>query len=205
MSDVILQGFQVLCDIADGFAGLGSKVTEMLHDSYAGKGVLTWGLSPVNHRNSVSQSIHCFYLFTRSLFSFCFISVQTPMTDFYHLLNCVLGTVHLARHSSLFCPLTLRGGLGIRPSSPVTFPYLNCDVCFLFLITSSVVFIECNTFICFLWCSLLQPSLWYHSSAVLALALDALTVPYRLRDNSVPMWQVSDALAVSGRKVSTHC
>lgn len=143
-----LQGFQVLCDIADGFAGLGSKVTEMLHDSYAGKGVLTWGLSPVNHRNS------------------------TPMTDFYHLLNCVLGTVHLARHSSLFCPLTLRGGLGIRPSSPVTFPYLNCD-----------------------------PSLWYHSSAVLALALDALTVPYRLRDNSVPMWQVSDALAVSGRKV----
>lgn len=46
-----------------------------------------------------------------------------------------------------------------------------------------------------------QPSLWYHSSAVLALALDALTLPYRMRDNSTPMYQVAEALAVSGRKV----
>lgn len=143
-----LQGFQVFCDLADGFSGLGSKVSEMLQDSYSGRGVLTWGLAPVNHPNS------------------------TPMKDLYHLLNCTLGTVHLANHSSLFCPVTLRGGLGLRPAAPVTFPYLNYD-----------------------------PSLWYHSSAVLALALDALTVPYRLRNNSVPMWQVSDTLAVSGRKV----
>lgn len=143
-----LQGFQVFCDLADGFSGLGSKVTEMLQDSYSGRAVLTWGLAPVNHPNS------------------------TPMKDLYHLLNCTLSTVHLANHSSLFCPLTLRGGLGLKPTSPVTFPYLNYD-----------------------------PSLWYHSSAVLALALDALTVPYRLRNNSVPMWQVSDTLTVSGRKV----
>lgn len=143
-----LQGFQVFCDLADGFSGLGSKVTEMLQDSYSGRGILTWGLAPVNHPNS------------------------TPMKDLYHLLNCTLGTVNLANHSSLFCPFTLRGGLGLRPTSPVTFPFLNYD-----------------------------PSLWYHSSAVLALALDALTVPYRLRNNSVPMWQVSDTLAVSGRKV----
>lgn len=143
-----LQGFQVFCDLADGFSGLGSKVTEMLQDSYSGRGVLTWGLAPVNHPNS------------------------TPVKDLYHLLNCTLATVHLANQSSLFCPLTLRGGLGLRPSSPVTLPFLNYD-----------------------------PSLWYHSSAVLALALDALTVPYRLRDNSVPMWQLPDSLAVSGRKV----
>ncbi|KAJ0054917.1 hypothetical protein NL108_007121 [Boleophthalmus pectinirostris] len=143
-----LQGFQVFCDLADGFSGLGSKVMEMLQDSYSGRGILTWGLAPVNHPNS------------------------TPMKDLYHLLNCTLGTVHLSSHSSLFCPMTLRGGLGLRPTSPVAFPYLNYD-----------------------------PSLWYHSSAVLALALDALTVPYRLRDNSVPMWQLSDTLAVSGRKV----
>lgn len=143
-----LQGFQVFCDLADGFSGLGSKITEMLQDSYSGRGILTWGLAPVNHPNS------------------------TPMKDFYHLLNSTLGTVHLANHSSLFCPFTLRGGLGLRPTSPVTFSYMNYD-----------------------------PTLWYHSSAVLALALDALTVPYRLRNNSVPMWQVSDALTVSGRKV----
>ncbi|KAM3595758.1 uncharacterized protein V6R79_002397 [Siganus canaliculatus] len=143
-----LQGFQVLCDLADGFAGLGSKVTEMLQDSYGGRGILTWGLSPVSHSNS------------------------TPMKDLYHQLNCTLGTIHLANNSSFFCPLTLRGGLGRRPSSPMAFPHLTYD-----------------------------PSLWYHSSAVLALALDALTLPYRLRNNSVPMWQVADTLAVSGRKV----
>ncbi|XP_040909005.1 protein misato homolog 1 [Toxotes jaculatrix] len=143
-----LQGFQVLCDIADGFAGLGSKVTEMLQDSYGGRGILTWGFAPVSHPNS------------------------SPVKDFYHLLNCTLATSHLANHSSFFCPLTLRGGLGRRPSPPTAFPHLNYD-----------------------------PSQWYHSSSILALALDALTVPYRLRNNSVPMWQVADTLAVSGRKV----
>ncbi|KAM7384610.1 hypothetical protein PAMA_011797 [Pampus argenteus] len=143
-----LQGFQVLCDLADGFAGLGSKVTEMLQDSYGGRGILTWGLAPVSHPDS------------------------TPMKDLYHQLNCTLGTVQMANHSSFFCPLTLRGGLSRRPSSPVAFPHLNLD-----------------------------PSLWYHSSSVLALALDALTVPYRLRNNNVPMWQVADALTMSGRKV----
>lgn len=56
-------------------------------------------------------------------------------------------------------------------------------------------------------CCLHQPSLWYHSSAVLALALDALTLPYRMRNNSTPMWQVAETLAVSGRKVAPcrHC
>ncbi|CAN9503542.1 unnamed protein product [Ophioblennius macclurei] len=143
-----LQGFQLLCDLADGFAGLGSKVTEMLQDSYGGRGILTWGLAPVSHPGS------------------------TPVKDLYHLLNCALGTVHMSSHSSFFCPLTLRGRLGRTSPSPPTFPYLNYN-----------------------------PSLWFHSSSVLALALDALTVPYRLRNNSIPMWQVADTLTVSGRKV----
>nr|XP_040045190.1 protein misato homolog 1 isoform X1 [Gasterosteus aculeatus aculeatus] len=142
-----LQGFQVFCDLADGFAGLGSKVTEMLQDSYGGRGILTWGLAPVSHPDT------------------------TPMKELYHVLNCALGTVNMAANSSFFCPLTLRGGLGRRPSSPVAFPHLNYD-----------------------------PSLWYHSSSVLALALDALTLPYRLKDGA-PMWQMADTLAVSGRKV----
>lgn len=48
------QGFQVFCDLADGFSGLGSKVIELLHDSYSGRGILTWGLAPVSYSNSVS-------------------------------------------------------------------------------------------------------------------------------------------------------
>ncbi|KAL4624861.1 hypothetical protein GN956_G17675 [Arapaima gigas] len=143
-----LQGFQVLCDIADGFSGLGSKMTEMLRDSYGSRGILTWGMAPVAHPDSSLRR------------------------DVYHMMNYALGTINLANHSSFFCPLTLRGGLGRRPSTPTFFPYLHYD-----------------------------PMQWYHSSAVLALALDSLTVPYRLRHNSVPMWQVADTLAASGRKV----
>lgn len=54
--------------------------------------------------------------------------IQTPVKDLYHLLNCILGTVHMADHSSLFCPLTLRGGLGRRPTCPPEFPHLSYDV-----------------------------------------------------------------------------
>ncbi|KAL7868896.1 hypothetical protein SRHO_G00102800 [Serrasalmus rhombeus] len=143
-----LQGFQVLCDVADGFSGVGSKVTELLQDSYGGRGILTWGVAPVSHRDS------------------------SPIKELYHMMNCALGTVHMANHSSFFCPLTLRGGLGRRPAPPTSFPLLSYD-----------------------------SSLWYHSSSVLALALDTMTVSYRLRHNSTPMWQLADALTVSGRKV----
>ncbi|XP_046714871.1 protein misato homolog 1 isoform X1 [Silurus meridionalis] len=143
-----LQGFQVLCDLADGFSGLGSKITELLQDSYSGRGILTWGMAPVSHSDS------------------------SPIKEAYHMMNCVLGMVHMANHSSLFCPLTLRGGLGRCPAPPMSFPLLSYD-----------------------------PSLWYHSSSVLALALDAMTAPYRLRYNSVPMWQLADAFNYSGRKV----
>nr|XP_013226733.1 protein misato homolog 1 [Columba livia] len=42
-----LQGFQVLCDLHDGFSGVGAKVTELLYDEYSRKGILSWGLTPL--------------------------------------------------------------------------------------------------------------------------------------------------------------
>lgn len=126
------QGFQVFCDLADGFAGLGSKVTEMLQDSYGRRGILTWGLAPVSYSNSVSHKeglckSRCFVNGLLFLMLF-FLYTQTPMKDLYHQLNSTLGTVHLANNSSFFCPLTLRGGLGRRGSSPTAFPLLTYDV-----------------------------------------------------------------------------
>lgn len=53
---------------------------------------------------------------------------QTPMQELYHVINTALGMVHMANHSSLFCPMTLRGGLGRRPAAPVAFPHLTYDV-----------------------------------------------------------------------------
>ncbi|KAG2463425.1 MSTO1 protein, partial [Polypterus senegalus] len=99
-----LQGFQVLCDIQDGFSGLGSSVTELLHDEYGGRGIFTLGLAPVSHPQS------------------------SIVKDVYHLINSVLSFVHLSNNSSSFCPLSLRGGLERRPSPHTTFPYLLYDV-----------------------------------------------------------------------------
>ncbi|OXB70924.1 UNVERIFIED_CONTAM: hypothetical protein H355_010750 [Colinus virginianus] len=144
-----LQGFQVLCDLHDGFSGVGAKVTELLHDEYSRKGILTWGLTPVTH------------------------NVGDPQKNFYRVLNTALGIAHLSAHSSLFCPLSLRGSLGLKPHPPTAFPYISYDA-----------------------------SLNYHSSAVLAAALDALTVPYRLSSSRGSMMDLAEMLSFSGRKSS---
>uniref|UniRef100_A0A8D2JB05 Misato mitochondrial distribution and morphology regulator 1 n=1 Tax=Varanus komodoensis TaxID=61221 RepID=A0A8D2JB05_VARKO len=141
-----LQGFQVLCDLHNGFSGVGAKVTELLRDEYAGKGVLTWGLTPVLE--------------------------PAPQRNLYRLMNTVLGIVHLSQHSSLFCPLSLNGSLGLRPEPPVVLPYLQYNA-----------------------------SLDYHTSAVLATALDTVTAPYRLQASAVSMAHLAEALNFSGRKV----
>ncbi|XP_063001840.1 protein misato homolog 1 [Elgaria multicarinata webbii] len=143
-----LQGFQVLCDLHNGFSGVGAKVTELLQDEYAGKGVLTWGLTPV-------------------------LKSTIPQRSLYRLMNTVLGMVHLSRHSSLFCPLSLNGSLGLRPEPPVTLPYLYYDA-----------------------------SLDYHTSAILATALDTATAPYRLQSSAISMAHLAEALNFSGRKVA---
>ncbi|KAM6037836.1 protein misato homolog 1 isoform 2-T2 [Theristicus caerulescens] len=143
-----LQGFQVLCDLHNGFSGVGAKVTELLYDEYSGKGILTWGLTPVTSNEGDFQK------------------------NFYRLMNTALGIVHLSSHSSLFCPLSLSGSLGIKPQPPVTFPYINYDA-----------------------------SLNYHSSAILAAALDTLTAPYRLSSSRGSMMHLAETLNFSGRKV----
>ncbi|NWR95445.1 MSTO1 protein, partial [Furnarius figulus] len=103
-----LQGFQVLCDIHSGFSGVGAKVTELLHDEYSGKGILTWGLTPVT--TWVSLVLAAPLRFQRLG---CF-SPQDSLSSFYRVLNTALGIAHLSRHSSLLCPLSLSGSLGIK-------------------------------------------------------------------------------------------
>ncbi|NXC16848.1 MSTO1 protein, partial [Corythaeola cristata] len=100
-----LQGFQVLCDLHNGFSGVGAKVTELLYDEYSRKGILTWGLTP---------ALNCF-LFASLRFSWLdFPPSQDSQKNFYRLMNTALGIVHLSSHSSLFCPLSLSGSLGMK-------------------------------------------------------------------------------------------
>ncbi|NWS82250.1 MSTO1 protein, partial [Toxostoma redivivum] len=118
-----LQGFQVLCDLHNGFSGVGAKVTELLHDEYSRKGILTWGLTPVLSAVGVSKqwgeprtgAQPGFDRFLSIKIKGCiFFSPQDPQKSFYRLMNTALGIAHLCRHSSLFCPLSLNGSLGIK-------------------------------------------------------------------------------------------
>ncbi|XP_060541080.1 LOW QUALITY PROTEIN: protein misato homolog 1 [Pantherophis guttatus] len=143
-----LQGFQLLCDLHNGFSGVGSKAVELLQDEYAGKGILTCGLTPV-------------------------LQSSLPHRHFYRLMNTALGIVRLSSQSSLFCPLSLNGRLGLKQDGPVSLPYLQY-----------------------------KPSLDYHTSAILATALDTLTIPYRLQMSDITMSNLTENLNFSGRKVA---
>ncbi|XP_057582051.1 protein misato homolog 1 [Hippopotamus amphibius kiboko] len=143
-----LQGFQILCDLHDGFSGVGAKATELLQDEYSGRGIITWGLLPGPYH------------------------LGEPQKNIYRLLNTAFGLVQLSAHSSLVCPLSLRGSLGLRPEPPVNFPHLQYDA-----------------------------ALPFHCGAILATALDTVTVPYRLRSSPVSMVHLADMLNFSGKKV----
>ncbi|KAM5256462.1 protein misato homolog 1 [Ctenodactylus gundi] len=145
-----LQGFQILCDLHDGFSGVGTKAAELLRDEYSGRGVITWGLLPGP----------------------C--SLGEPQKNIYRLLNTAFGLVHLSAHSSFVCPLSVGGSLGLRPGPPVNFPYLCYDA-----------------------------TLPFHCSAILATALDTVSVPYRLHSSPVSMVHLANRLSFSGKKVVT--
>lgn len=51
-----LQGFQILCDLHNGFSGVGAKATELLQDEYSGRGIITWGLLPGPYSLGVSRT-----------------------------------------------------------------------------------------------------------------------------------------------------
>ncbi|XP_077620308.1 protein misato homolog 1 isoform X3 [Crocuta crocuta] len=98
-----LQGFQILCDLHDGFSGLGAKAAELLRDEYSGRGIISWGLLPGPCGRG------------------------EPLKNTYRVWNTALGLVHMSAHSCLVCPLSLGGSLGLRPEPPVTFPHLRYD------------------------------------------------------------------------------
>ncbi|XP_007946803.1 protein misato homolog 1 [Orycteropus afer afer] len=145
-----LQGFQILCDLHDGFSGVGAKTAELLQDEYSGRGIISWGLLPGPY------------------------TLEEPRKSIYRLLNTAFGLVHLTAHSSLVCPLSLGGSLGLKPEPPVIFPHLHYDA-----------------------------TLPFHCSAILATALDTVTVPYRLHSSPVSMVHLAEMLNFSGKKVAT--
>lgn len=132
-----LQGFQVLCDLHDGFSGIGAKAAELLQDEYSGRAIIAWGLLPGPYALGVrtwGETSRRGEGGTRgedrggaaAEDGLC--SPQEPRRSVYRLLNTAFGLARLSAHSSLVCPLSLGGSLGLRPEPPVRFPQLRYDV-----------------------------------------------------------------------------
>lgn len=122
----LMQGFQVLMDSTDGFAGLGASCVQHLCDEY-GKSILAFPCLDFNN-------------------------AEPSASDLIKVVNTALCWQHIGEHSSLYSPLSC-GQVG-WPFAADSRKFEN--------ITYS-------------------PELKYHSSAILATALDTLSLRYRTK------------------------
>ncbi|XP_034173458.2 misato mitochondrial distribution and morphology regulator [Osmia lignaria lignaria] len=123
----LMQGFQIILDSVDGFAGLGASCMQYLRDEY-GKSILSFP---------------------------CMDSKKTEpsMSNLVQALNTALCWQHIGEYSSLYSPLCCGQTGWPQPGDPRPFNHLIYDA-------------ELN----------------YHSSALLATALDTLTLRYRRKE-----------------------
>ncbi|XP_077989542.1 protein misato homolog 1-like [Glandiceps talaboti] len=98
---------------------------------------------------------------------------SSQVEDSQRIINSMLSYDKLCSNSSLFTPLSLATSLWRKPGPAVNFPHLIYDA-----------------------------SMWYHNSAVLAMALETATLPYRLENNAVNISTITDTLAAMGRKAA---
>ncbi|XP_031567453.1 protein misato homolog 1-like [Actinia tenebrosa] len=96
-----LQGFQILTDIHNGFAGLSSQVIQDLADEYSPKSIITFGLLPATLPGS------------------------TNMKAAHRLLNIALSFDQLSSNSSMLTPLSLAQQGWLQTGNPSVFPYLT--------------------------------------------------------------------------------
>ncbi|EGI70724.1 PREDICTED: protein misato [Acromyrmex echinatior] len=134
----LMQGFQVLMDSVDGFAGLGASCVQHLRDEY-GKSILAFPCLDFNN-------------------------AEPSASDLVKVVNTALCWQHIGENSSLYSPLSC---------GQVDWPF-GADSRKFENITYS-------------------PELKYHSSAILATALDTLSLRYRTK--KYPSASLSDLCA----------
>lgn len=110
----------------------------------------------------------------RGILSFgtCPAPSDDPCKARYQLLNWLLALGPLSSQSALFCPLSVMSSLGRRAGPSAVFPQL-----------------------------LYNAGVQHHSSAVLAVALETLSVPYRMSSSGPSMLHIAEALTFGGRKI----
>lgn len=147
-----LQGFQILIDSYNGFAGVADGILQHLDDEYQKKTTLCFPVlqnSYPLHTQDTVKKMHILRLYS-TLLSFS----------------------GLNSYSSIFSPLTLNKDLLLFETPYTFFPYTH-----------------------------LNPQLLYHSSAVLAGALESVTAPYRLKARQFQMSDIEKNTALYGRKL----
>ncbi|XP_076355308.1 misato mitochondrial distribution and morphology regulator isoform X2 [Tachypleus tridentatus] len=95
------------------------------------------------------------------------------MEEVHRLFSSILCFENLAGNSSLFCPMSLGTNL-VSSSEPLSFSHLNYN-----------------------------PTLPYHTSAIITSALDTITLPFRHKKNAVHMVDIINTLSIVGRKMAT--
>ncbi|XP_071964705.1 protein misato homolog 1-like [Antedon mediterranea] len=97
-----------------------------------------------------------------------------PKHDSQRIINAALAFPSLADYSSLFTPVSLAETLWRKPGLPTNFNNLAY-----------------------------KPNLNYHTSAILASALDTATLGLRMQEALLPLHQLTDTFSAMGRKVAT--
>ncbi|XP_054278823.1 protein misato homolog 1 [Macrosteles quadrilineatus] len=142
-----LQGYQMLLDSYNGFAGLSCGVLQHLRDEYPSKPVFCVACQPPSNQTTTKQ-------------------------DSVRILNQALALSSLSELSSLFTPVSGSTGAWRDLGHPVTMPHLNY-----------------------------KADLMYHSSALVAAALDTVSLLYRTR-RSERLGDLTTRVAAYGRKAT---
>ncbi|XP_045177352.2 protein misato homolog 1-like [Mercenaria mercenaria] len=113
----------------------------------------------------------------KGIFTFGFTPADAPddsaQVRATRIINSALAYENVSTHSSLFVPVSLASSLWRNLGKPVEFPYLN------------------------------YKSIPYHTSAILASALDTLSLPYRLETGAIDLRDITHSFNTQGRKVAT--
>lgn len=143
-----MQGFHIITDCTDGFAGICSSALEHLQDEYSSKNTLIFPAIMADFPGS------------------------TPLQDTIRTVNTVLAFSKLSELGSLIVPLSI-GTTGWRnPGPPRKLPMLAYNA-----------------------------ELPYHTSAILAVALETVSLPYRMKSSSAThLSDICQGLSQLGRK-----
>ena len=100
---------------------------------------------------------------------------DSPQSRSTRIINSALAYDAASSHSSLFVPASLATGLWRVIEPPIEFPYLN------------------------------YKSMAYHTSAILASAVDTASVPYRLETNPCVLADITHSFNAQSRKMAAIC